>query len=175
MSGKPLPDDDPTVRLRHEQMSSLIEALIASPDRNTFDAIMRAAGKPRTRAHDRYVRRLKNAWRKKPKSLPRRGRPSKPTPWQLALRAAEETIRKKKAERRAQTGKGQIHDKGWIDQVREEAVAEVMKTYGLELDEGEKCDFVLQLENRIKEGSRKQRRPRFKLLKYKDKIQQLHR
>ncbi len=169
MSGEPQSDDDPKVGPTHEQMSSLIEALIAAPNRNTFDLVMRAAGKPRTRAYDRYVRQLENAWRKKPRPLPRRGRPSKPTPLQLALRAAETTIRKNRAEHRTQTGKRQIHDKDWTDQVRDNAIVEAIETFGLELDESAKSDFVLQLENCLKEGPRR-RRPRFKLLKYKDKI-----
>ena len=174
MSGESQSDDDPPVGPTREQMSSLIEALIASPDPNTFELLMRAAGKPRTRDYDRYVRRLKNAWRKKPR--PRRwGRPSKPTPWQLALRAAEKTIRETKAERRTQRGERQIHDKDWTDQARDKSIDEALKTSGLELDESAKSDFVLQLENRIKEGPRGRRKPRFKLLKYKDKIRRLHR
>jgi hypothetical protein len=47
-------------------------ALIAAPDWETFEGLMNAAGKPRTRAFDRYVLRLEAAWEKKKRRRPRK-------------------------------------------------------------------------------------------------------
>ena len=80
------PRKPPAVLIGAEGWKFLRE-LIAAPDRDTFERLMSAAGKPRTRAFDRYRRSLEIAWRQKRRPVRRkrlqqrkpiflRGRPS---------------------------------------------------------------------------------------------------
>jgi hypothetical protein len=129
-------------------MIEMIKALVDAPDRKTVDAIFAAAGKPRTRAYDRYVRRL-GLPPKKQRPLVRRG--PRPTALQLAMRAAEKTVRERMAERPARSEKRQTRSL-WVGQLVEKAVAEEMLSAGLKLGEQEIERLEDRLINRLKKG-----------------------